>query len=169
MDLGEGLYRAATGRRGHQLSTASEPGRLIGELRAAYPPSSPPPGVSTRTWRRLRNQPQWHPSARIGAALRAAQLAVRLSYGRGRATAGAGFRFMGDVQVSQDRRERREITAGNWLGGSDGPAATAAILSALGRRDLDAAAYTLTYALSDAIGQEVTVHSVQWVDMTGGS
>lgn len=149
MDLGTALDRAATAH-------------AVAELRAEYPPASPPPGVSTRTWRRLRNQAQWNPSRRIGDALRAAYDSIRRREG----PPDGGFTFVGDVEVSDDRRPKREIRARNWLG-PENRAVTGAILDALNRRDLAGAAYTMTTALSVAIGQTVTVHDVESASLKG--
>lgn len=87
---------------------------MVTELRRTYP-TKPPPGVSDRTWRRLRADPARGAAKGTLDALRAAQRAVRVSPARTRLLRGTpiiGVHAV--VRVSSDERDRK-ILLSSWL------------------------------------------------------
>lgn len=152
-ELPDALHHAYT------LPTGSESSEsVIQEVRRTYP-VSPPPGVSGRTWRRLRADPGRKVLPRIRDALRAAQRDLRAGAVRQRIGRGARITVTGWVRVSEEERYRT-LDSQAWL--KAGPAGDLArrVLDHLSRGEAGSAADDVTGSLGRAIGQtiEITAH-----------
>lgn len=170
MELGEALYRGLSGRSPRTEGTQAA---MVAELRKAYSTSAPP-GVSGRTWRRLRADPAAKRAPGTLRALRDAQRALRFRAARRRLAAGKELRVRGIVRVSSDERERT-IRVGPWIDGApdsarvDGqpmPSTHDVTLGVIERleagRPGEAAAY-LNRALNAAVGQRLTFADTSWI------
>lgn len=112
MDLQDALYRAITG--GRSPRTGGSVPSMVKEVSGRFG-TKPPPGISDRTWRRLRADPGHGFAKATLDALRAAQRVARVSPARARLLRGSPIIGVAAVvRVSSDERDRR-ILLSAWL------------------------------------------------------
>lgn len=169
MDLQEALYRAITGGRSPR-SGGTVPA-MVTELQRTHT-TTPPPGISARTWRRLRADPSHGYAKGTVDALRAAQRVARVSPARARLLRGTpiiGVHAV--VRISNDERDRKIILS-SWLNpgrpvsAGDHTGLMRAVLGEWLGGDQDAAAGLFTAAMESGLngpgnGRSLRVVSVK--------